>query len=218
MGRRFIELVGPLGAGTETVPVGTGANRKFLELELIEQDFTLSWRDVEASRKLGLPLELGPAAMASAACARKEDRMIFDGLLKAADKKVTLGDWSEAGSAFVSIVEATERLVSEDFYGPYAVVLSPALYSRTQRVAKEIGRLESKLIKDIAKGGLFQSPILDTGQGLVVSLGAYNFDLAVGQDLITAYMGNEGLDHLYCVMESLVLRVKRPGAICKLEK
>lgn len=200
------------------MPVGTGANRKFLELELIDRDFTLSWRDIEASRKLGLPLELGPAAVASAACARKEDRMILDGLLKAANRKVTLGDWSEAGSAFASIVEATEKLVSDDSYGAYAVVLSPALYARTQRVAKEMGRLESKLIKDIAKGGLFRSPILDADQGLVVSLGAYNFDLAVAQDLIVAYVGNEGPDHLYRVIESLVLRVKRPGAICKLEK
>jgi len=40
----------------------------------------------------------------------------------------------------------------------------------------------------------------------------------VAQDLITAYMGNEGLDHLFRVMETLVLRVKRPGAICGLTK
>ena len=49
-------------------------------------------------------------------------------------------------------------------------------------------------------------------------LDSQNFDLAIAQDLITAYMGNEGLDHLFRVMESLVLRIKRPGAICVLTK
>ena len=115
------------------------------------------------------------------------------------------------------MVEATEALVSKGFYGPFAVVLSPALYAQTQRVAKGIGRLESKLIKDVAEGGLFRSPVLAEKEGLVLSLGAHNLDLAVAQDLITAYMGNEGLDHLFRVMESLVLRLKQPGAICILE-
>jgi uncharacterized linocin/CFP29 family protein len=52
---------------------------------------------------------------------------------------------------------------------------------------------------------------------MVLSLGAYNFDLAVGQDLITAYEGNEGLDHLFKVLETLVVRVKRPDAIVTFE-
>jgi uncharacterized linocin/CFP29 family protein len=216
VGRRFIELVGPMGIGTEMVPVGTGTGRKFLKLELIEEDFALPWRDIEANRKAGLPIELGPAAMAAAACARREDKMIFAGLLKAADKQVSPGDWGEPGSAFATVVAAVQKLVSSDFYGPYAVILSPALYAKTQRVVKDAGRLEAKLIKDVAEGGLFQTPVLPTDQGLVISLGMYNLDLVVGQDLITAYAGNDGLDHLYRVLESVVLRVKRPGAICAL--
>ena len=59
VGRQFIKLVGPLGAGTEMVPVGTGDKRHFLALNLIQKDFTLSWKDIEASRKAGYPLELG---------------------------------------------------------------------------------------------------------------------------------------------------------------
>jgi len=49
------------------------------------------------------------------------------------------------------------------------------------------------------------------------ALQAYNFDLVIGQDLIVAYEGNEGLDHAFSVLETLALRVKRPGAICRLE-
>jgi uncharacterized linocin/CFP29 family protein len=240
VGRRFIQLTGPLGAGVQTVPVptvGSGeagerdviqvAGHKFLSLPLIHQDFRLAWRDIEASRRMGWPLELGPAAAASAACARAEDELIFqghpehgyEGLLNAAGRHtVPLGNWDEPGQAFANIVAATEALVADGFYEPFAVVLSPALYAKTQRIARGIGRLESKLIKDVAEGGLFRSLVLAENQGLVVAQGAHNFDLVVAQDLITAYLGPENMDHTFRVMEIVALRIKRPGAICALGK
>ena len=94
------------------------------------------------------------------------------------------------------------------------MVLSPTLYAKTQRVTRGMGRLESKLISDVAEGGLFRSPVLVGNQGLVIAQGAHNLDIAVAQDLVTAYLGPEGLDHTFRVMESVVLRIKRPGAIC----
>ena len=78
--------------------------------------------------------------------------------------------------------------------------------------------MESKLIKDVAEGGLFRSPMLAENQGLVIALGAHNFDLVMAQDLITAYLGPESMDHTFRVLEGLTLRIKRPGAICALEK
>jgi len=240
VGRRFIQLTGPLGAGVQTVPVptvGSGeagegeviqmTGHRFLSLPLIHQDFRLSWRDIEASRRMGWPLELGPAAAASAACARAEDELIFhghpehgyEGLLNATGRHtVSLGNWDESGQAFANIVAATEALVADGFYEPFAVVLSPALYAKTQRIAKGTGRLEGKLIKDVAEGGLFRSPVLAENQGLVVAQGAQNFDLVVAQDLITAYLGPENMDHTFRLVESLALRIKRPGAICTLGK
>lgn len=252
VGRRFIHLTGPLGIGVQTIPVLTVddgqacthheqdcecaececsktqvTRRKFLTFPLIHKDFCLAWRDIEASKQMGWPLELGPAAAASAACARAEDELIFhgqldcgyEGLLNAAGRNtVPLGDWEEPHKAFETIVAATEKLVSAGFYGPFAVVLSPTLYAKTQRVARGIGRLESKLIKGVAEGGLFRSPILSGNQGLVLSQGTHNLDLVVAQDLITAYLGPENMDHTFRILESLALRIKRPGAICTLEE
>jgi uncharacterized linocin/CFP29 family protein len=252
VGRRFIQLTGPLGAGVQTVPVPAVGSaeaclhdeegcaceageceviqvtgHKFLSLPLIHQDFRLAWRDIEASRQMGWPLELGPAAAASAACARAEDELIFhghpehgyEGLLNATGRHtVSLGNWDESGQAFANIVAATEALVADGFYEPFAVVLSPALYAKTQRIVEGTGRLEGKLIKDVAEGGLFRSPVLAEDQGLVIAQGAHNFDLVVAQDLITAYLGPENMDHTFRAMEILSLRIKRPGAICTLEK
>ncbi|MGC9520333.1 MAG: family 1 encapsulin nanocompartment shell protein [Anaerolineae bacterium] len=216
VGRRFLDLKGPMGPGVELVPVGTGADREFVRLEVIEESFMLYWQAIEASRKTGLPLETGAAAHAAMACAQAEDRMILNELLDAADKSVELGDWDERGGALTDIVSATEQLFADGFFGPYAVVLSPALYTKTQQMMQGMGRLVRHLVQDVAEGGLFRSPLLEGQQGLVLSLGAYNFDLVVGQDLIAAYQGNEGLDHSFRVLETIALRIKQAGAICKL--
>jgi len=247
VGRRFIELTGPLGAGTLAVPVfrvctgegdcacdeegcecGEGececdathtAGYSLLDMWTIHRDFILSWRAVEANRKLGLGLELGPVGAAAAAVAQQEDGLVLDTLLTAEGRNtVSLMDWDEPGGSLENVVAATETLVSKGFFGPYAVVLSPALYAKTQRVAQGMGRIVGKLIADVAEGGIFRSPILQKEEGIVLSLGAHNLDLVVAQDLVTAYVGNQGLDHRYRVMESLVLRIKRPGAICTFEK
>ena len=216
VGRRFLDLTGPFGPGMEIVPVGTGDNRDFVKLTTFDAEFMLYWQDVEASRKLGMPLETGAAAQAALACAKMEDEMVLQGLTEAADKSVSLGDWTEPGAPLADLVKATEALFADNFFGPYAIVLSPDLYTQTQRVSRGMGRMVSKLMTDVATGGLLRSPLLEKGQGLVLSLGGYNFDLVVGQDLVTAYQGNEGLDHSFRVLETMALRVKRPGAICKL--
>jgi uncharacterized linocin/CFP29 family protein len=249
VGRRFIELTGPLGAGTLAVPVfrvcsghgecdceegecscgcGEGectcdathiSGRELLPMNMLERDFILSWHDIAANRKMGLGLELGPAGAAAAAVASEEDGLILDTLLTAEGRNtVDLMDWDEPEGPLGNVVAATEKLVSAGFYGPYAVVLSPALYAKTQRVSQGMGRIVGKLIADVAEGGVFRSPILQASEGLVLSLGAHNLDLVIAQDLTTAYLGNEGLNHRYRVMESLVLRVKRPGAICTFEQ
>lgn len=217
VGRRFIELSGPFGLGTEVVPVGSGEGRRQVQLEVIERDFQLVWRDIAANRRLHMPLDLGPAAQAAFACAQAEDESIFGQLLSLEGRNtVDLLEWGETGNAFQNITNATQALVQSGFFGPYAVVVSPALYNQTQRYGRGM-RLESKLIADVASGGLLQSPVLKAKQGLVVSLGKHNLDLAIGQDLVTAYMGNEELNHLFRVMETLALRVKRPQAICTFE-
>jgi uncharacterized linocin/CFP29 family protein len=72
------------------------------------------------------------------------------------------------------------------------------------------------MIEDVAEGGLYQSPLVAAESGLVLSIGTHNLDLVVGQNLATAYAGNEGLDPHFRVLQTLVLRIKRPGAVCSL--
>ena len=107
-------------------------------------------------------------------------------------------------------------MLTKGFYAPYALVLNPMMYARLASLMQK-GRRELELVEKLVQAGIFQSTTVPKDQAMVVSPQPWNFDLVLGQDVVTAYMGNGGMDHLFRVFEALVLRVKRPGAICVLK-
>jgi len=247
VGRKLLDLYGPLGAGVQSIPhdeytgVSPGAidivgeqetatvftdARKFKTIPLIYKDFLLHWRDIEAARSHNMPLDVSAAAGAAALCAQMEDELIFhgdpklghEGLMNATGRlTVTLGDWAEPGQGYVSIVEATRKLNEHGHYGPYAVVLSPRLYSLLHRIYEKTGVLEIETIRQLAADGVFQSNRLRGDSGVVVSTGRENMDLAVAMDMVTSYLGASNMNHPFRVLESLILRIKHPDALCTLE-
>ncbi|HEX2948502.1 MAG TPA: family 1 encapsulin nanocompartment shell protein [Armatimonadota bacterium] len=244
--RRFLDVFGPLGAGVQDIdyhvygPLGE-ANISLLgeedqnpiqplrrvheHIPMIYKDFMLYWRDIETARREGTPLDTGSAAAAAAFVAQKEDDLIlngnqsygFQGFLTAQGAhSIDAGDWVEAGSAFKSITAAVQTLLDDGFFPPYAVVVNPVAYAQMQRVYECSGVLEIEHIRQLVQGGVFQSQAITDSPGVVLSLGPQNFDLAIAQDIITGYLGPVGLNHPFRVFETLVLRIKRPQAICRL--
>ena len=158
--------------------------------------------------------------------AQKEDDLIFNGnesfgfqgLLNARGAHaIETGDWLEAGSAFRAVAAAVQTLLSDGFYPPYAVVVNPVAYAQMQRVYECSGVLEIQHVRELVQDGVYQTQAIRTLPGVVISLGPQNFDLAIAQDLITAFLGPEGMNHPFRVFETLVLRIKRPHAICVLK-
>jgi len=247
VGRRLLDLYGPLGAGVQTVPydeytgVSPGAVdivgeqqtaavfsdvRRFKTIPIIYKDFLLHWRDIEAARTHNMPLDVSAAAGAAALCAQQEDELIFygdaklghEGLMNATGRlTVPLGDWTEPGTGFSAIVEATRKLNENGHYGPYAIVVSPRLYSLLHRIYEKTGVLEIETIRELASDGVFQSNRLRGESGVVVSTGRENLDLAIAMDMSTAYLGAEKMNHPFRVLETLILRIKHPDALCTLE-
>ena len=249
VGRRFLHVFGPLGAGVQDVDydtfTGTGAaevevfgetetsfiraqRRVHENIPLVYKDFMLYWRDLETARQLGSPLDVSAAAAAASIVAQREDDLIFNGYkddncafegLANATGRTTLAarDWQEAGNGYLDVVDARAKLLAAGFFGPYAVVLSPQWYASLHRVYANSGVLEINHVRELASGGVFQTPALKGAMGLVLSIGIQNFDIAIAQDMVTAYLGAERMNHPFRVFESLVLRLKRPGAICSVE-
>jgi len=237
VGRRFIQLFGPLGQGVQFVTVDRldGATddvvavdlnqRQVVQLSAIQKDFKLLWQDLANGEQTGLKFDPGPAAVAAAAAAQAEDQLIFrgkvntDGLLTVKGHATSpLGNWDEANSGITAVAGAVGKLMGGGFLGPFALVTNPVTYAKLLRPVHGQGaQLEIKLVEQIATAGVFQTPVLKDNEVLVVSTSPEDLDLAVGQDLVTAYLGPDGLDHVFRVIETIALRIKRPGAICVLK-
>lgn len=247
VGRYFIEVFGPLGAGLESVSFETFARDELAQIDLeggidakiatsreeayrripiLYKDFELHWRDVELSKKLRSPLDVTRAIRAAHFVADREDDLVFngheelgiEGLLNAKGRnKVEIGDWTRFGVAFDTIQAATEKLLSLNHHRPYACVLSPHLYSSLLKVKEGQHLLELDQILRLCTDGVFQSPSMPANKGVVVSTGPQNFDLAVAQDLSISFLGPRAMNYQFRIFESVVLRIKRPTAICTLE-
>lgn len=246
-GRKFIPVYGPLGSGVQSINIDLIStdndtvvssngeedtelvkvqNRRYVEIPMIFKDAFISWRDIENSKKTGLPIDLAPIAVTAAACAHKEDQIIFFGNeewgykgLMNVDGRQTAekSNWNEKENAFSDIVAGLEKLVSKGFYGPYALVVSPDLYAQLQRIEQGTGKLALDRIKELINGKVYQTPILGKNKAILLEKGMENMDLVIGQDLVTAYIGPEKLNHILRILETILFRIKRPESIVTYE-
>lgn len=239
VGRRFLTVVGPVGAQVQTTPLdqmgdipeasadfwGSGdtdainiATRHWLEIVMVYSDFLISWRDIENENGAGIQ-----AAMdAAVTCARKEDDFILygdqsrsiPGLTNAPGiNKIGIGDWNEGETPVLDIAKALEILVDKGHSGQRALLLSSDLYGKLFRIQPGTGVMEMDRVKGMVDGKVFRCQRLEKNKALLVYCEPHNMDLVIGQDMITAYMGNEKMDHAFRVMETIVPRVKRPSSI-----
>ncbi|WP_088032605.1 family 1 encapsulin nanocompartment shell protein [Evansella clarkii] len=246
IGRRFIDIYGPLGQGVQSVindiyeeseqgslslhgeelDTSDSTKRVHLTIPLLYKDFQLFWRDIEQARTLDIPIDFSQAANAVTQCSLLEDDLIFNGseefnIPGLSNVKGHLthvrSDWLKSGNAFKDIVDARNKLLQMGHNGPYALVLSPDLYALLHRVHEGTNVLEIEHVRELVTDGVFQSPVLKENSGLLVATGRHNLDLVIAEDMDSAYMDVENMNHLFRIYECIVPRVKRPSAICTLE-
>lgn len=239
-GRRFLHIFGPVGLGVGSINIDDADNvteeaddgfittkgRKFSELPVIYDDFTLLGRDIEIHEKSGYPADLSKAMDSAQACALKEDKLIFfgneaagyEGLFTAAGtNKLKRKDWSAGENAFTDVAAAIELLASEAIYGAYSLTVSPDLYMQMQRIQEGTGLLEINRVSKLLEGRVYKSPVLGKGRAALVCSEPRNMDLVIGQDISTAYLEQKDLNHSFRILETALLRIKRRKAIVVFE-
>lgn len=247
VGRRFLGIYGPLGAGLESVSLEeygpdqdaeidligrvdpepiVATSETYVRVPILYKDFVIHWRDVELSRKLGAPLDASRAIRAAHFVADREDQLIFNGepkfgiggLLQAAGRnKVARGDWAKYGVAYQNVVEATELLLEHNHHRPFALAVSARDYARLVRQREGQFAPELDAILRLCDDGVYTSPAIPEGKSVLLSTGDQNFDIAVAEDLSISFLGEREMDYPFRVYECLVLRIKRPKAICTIE-
>jgi uncharacterized linocin/CFP29 family protein len=247
VGRRFLGLYGPLGAGIESVRLEVyGPDRDaeidlvgrhdgdpivavqetYVRVPIIYKDFILHWRDVELSKKLSAPLDASRAIRAAHFVADREDQLLFNGeprfgiagLLNVEGRNtVKRGDWSKFGVAYQDVVHATEVLLEGNHHRPFALAVSAKDYARLIRMREGQFAPEMDAILRLCDDGVYTSPVIPDGKAVLLSTGDQNLDIAVAEDLTLQFLGERDQDFPFRVYECLVLRIKRPSAICTIE-
>jgi len=235
VGRKFLTIFGPLGAGTISVQIddissveeiAEGAvrtsGRTLIEVPQIFEDFILRWRDIENSEMTGAPVDLSRAIVAAQAMARKEDSLIFfgneflgyEGLMNASGTmKMKRGDWSTGENAFSDIAKGLSSFESKGIIGRCALIVSPDLFVQLQRIQPALGMMEAERIRQMLGGSLFIAPVLGKDKAVLVCAEPQYMDLAVGKDMETGYLEPKDFNHVFRIIETAALRIKCRDAI-----
>ncbi len=242
--RRFLPLYGPIGAGVQVVQVdrtpgwdlaqvsmqgdaedAVPESRLYQRVPVLSKDFIVDWRDLEQARITGGMLDWSKAEAAASFVALAEDHVIFhgiadqglDGLLTVEGRHVLpTSGWEEPGSGFRDVVRAVSHLTSAGFMPPLTVVAGVTIYAAWNRLYGNSGVLEVEQIEKLVGGGVFQSPLVPDDTVVVLAPGPENMDLAVGLDFNVAFVETTRMNHIFRVLETISLRIKRTGAICQI--
>ena len=238
IGRRFLNIYGPLGSGTISVQYDKNnreevfengivktSGRKSVELPQLYEDFTLLWRDIENNEKNKLPLDLSVVSFAAQNLANIEDNLIFygneflsvEGILNAkGTQKLKLSDWGAGENPYKDIVKAINMITEKGIVGKITLCLNRGLYFDLQRIQQGTGMTEAQRISSMI-GNLFNVSVIKDKKAAVICAEPQYIDLAIGIDMATAYLEQKDLNHSFRIMETVLPRIKEPNAIVVLE-
>jgi uncharacterized linocin/CFP29 family protein len=235
IGRRFLHIYGPLGAGVQSINVddftqleetegsiATIKGRKFEQIPLLNQDFSLLWRDLEHSEKTGMPVDLSSALQASAAMSKREDELIFngskelgyEGLLTAEGTvKLPLSNWEDGENPVKDIAAGLTKLIDNGFAGRNALIISSDLLLKLQRIQPGTGITEYERLSKMVNGNIYHTTAIGKNKAVLVCAEPQNMDLVIGQDMSTSYLETKDLNHFFRIIETVLLRIKNKNAV-----
>ncbi len=208
-----------------------------VKLPVISKDFKLHWRDVIAARRRSEPLDMANIRNAARQVAEEEDKLLLSGEysgwpalgIEGLTSQPTNGNTEASAGAWpansvTDIKDAIEEEFTDGYYGPYALILTPAQY---------VGLLV-KYSGERSYLAFIQTDILPVGSKVLVSPnifaeddgvqdsailcqpGADNFDMLVAQDTTSYMVQDEDMNTLGKVYEVVAPRIKRPASICEI--
>ncbi|MBK9142553.1 MAG: encapsulin [Candidatus Melainabacteria bacterium] len=207
-------------------PIGAHEKEQYVRVPIIFKDFILHWRDVKYSQDTSSPLDNTHAIRAAHQVGDKEDNLLFNGsedlkifgLLNCPGiQTIEGGDWTKPGDSVADVYMAVRSLLAKDHHFPYVLVMSLDMYEALLKPVRESPVLELEQISKLCVDGVYWSAQIPSGTAALLSTGSQNFDIAVAEDLRIAYLGPSDMNYRFRVYESLVLRVKRPTAICMIK-
>jgi uncharacterized linocin/CFP29 family protein len=204
---------------------------------VIDKKFKIGWRDLEASRYAGQPLDLQDAVNAARQCAEEEDKLLIsgeytgwkalgiEGLATATSRnsQASAGAWP--GYALQDLSAGIAKLEASGHTNKsmYACVLRSTWAAKLRQLITNSDRKYIDVIQGenpLFPAGIYVSDNLFTSAGLttsalVLELGKENFEMILERDLTVYQLGDEDMNLLCKAYEVLTPRIKRPTSICE---
>lgn len=232
--RRLLDIEGPFGLGLKSVPLSdaviadgdvTMLSSPSLPLPLIQTGFTLSARDLATFEETGFSLDTESVARAAMAAAAAEDALLFEGNKKLGisglltvdgAQSVKLGKWDDVGTSATDVIAALNALDKPGFHGPYLLALAPALYNLLYRLLPQGFQTELQYVESIVGSKVIKAPGIKAG-GVLIAEGKQFASIVIGQDMSVGFVGPQGADYEFKIVESLTPRIRVPASICVLK-
>ena len=126
-------------------------------------------------------------------------------------------DFSPAAAAAFVVATAEDEIVLK---GSKVTKAAGLLSARgAQKLAPGDWDAAGGILADVVRAiDALASATLSASQALVLEPGRANLELALGSEIRTAHIGNEGMDHLFRIIETVALRIKRPQSVVVMGK
>ena len=203
-----------------------------ITVPVIEKEFEIMWRELEASRESGMPIDLQDGENAARKVAEDEDKLLItgeytgwralgvEGLSTATGRntKASAGAWP--ANSLTDLSAAIGELETDGHYGPYAAVLRSSWAAKLRALVSNTATKWIDVVRDLFPAGIYVTDNLHTSAGLttsalVVEPSQENFEMVVGRDL-EVRKREDVRGNLECVAREVIApRIKRPTSICE---
>jgi len=204
-----------------------------ITVPVLHKEFTLWWRDLEATRSSGLPLDTQDAENAARQVAEEEDLLLLtgeytgwkalgiEGLSTATGRNTSASAGAWPTNALTDLSAAIGELETDGHVGPYAAVLRSSWAAKLRALVTSTATKWIEVIQDLFKSGIYVSDNLYTSAGLttiglVVEPSQDNFEMVIGRDLSLFTKQDEDMNLQSKVHEVVAPRIKRPSSICEI--
>lgn len=204
-----------------------------ITVPVIDKEFDILWRELDASRANGMPLDLQDAENAARKVAEDEDKLLIsgeytgfralgvEGLATATGRntKASAGAWP--ANSLTDLSAAIGELEADGHMGPFAAILRSSWAAKLRALVSNTAVKWIEVVRDLFAAGIYVSDSLYTSAGLtttglIVEPSQENFELVVGKDLEVRKQ-EDVHGNMHCVVREVVApRIKRPTSICEL--
>ena len=207
-----------------------------VKVPMIHKEYKLLFRDIVASRRTGMPIDVSEPQNAAVQVAEEEDKLLLtgeytgwralgiEGLATATNRntEASAGAWSTATNIIKDVSDAIAELEADGHNGPYDMICRSdatadlrLLIANTSTTALQVLKSSGYLRDVFVSDNLYASNAAVTS-ALVVEPGPMNFVVGIGQEVSVYNWQDQDMNTVGKVWEIAAPFIKRPTSICEI--